>query len=813
MLEYELKLKNINKVIFDVILNNNKEKKYKRELSVNYIYTGETYCNHIKKIIYSNEPNVIKDEIIYYDKRRLKSHFINNEYIFNDTSISVAITMSKETIKQHIENKLLSRIRIKDRLSFMLDDKWRLDMTMIITKRPECNSVELIVSKFFNNKNNIDNFTKRENIAVNDIEYEIELEYIGDTNKIDFNDIVKQSESILKHVNLYKNLYTMFYSLITNSINTDIKITHNKVLNYAVTLDLYTYVSSNLLLFQDYLITDKIDGERALLMINNETIMLFYSNRNIENTININDTRHTLILDCEVIEKNDNTHIHVFDVLHYDGVRVMDKSYVDRLGYFGKCKKITDNNEIKNYFKIHYKEFEIINNYNEKYKLKTLAHKFYTDNNKNNVDGLIISTSNLNYRNTINYKWKPSNKSTIDFYCERDKSGGHTDYKIYVAINIYNYSKFYLDFDDTRDIVGKNTHKHILFKPMFNRNDNKLKTNELVDKKIVELIKINNKWVYVKTRHDKIKANDYIVAEQIYSGYYKPFTIEMLYDLNDDNYFKTNINDDTLKYYKEWNNGVKYYYYHTYNFKNCKLLDLGAGRGTDINKYSMFELNTVYMVDNDEMSFQELVNGRLFNVIKNKKITKIPKINLFNIDLTDDYTNVIDKFNQRGIDTNNMVNRVVISFSIHYFAYNNDKLNNLVNLLYKVLENKGIVIITFLNGFDVANLLNDNKGEWFVPDKYHIKTDFYKLKENIKNNNVEINIKLPFSNDKFYTEKLIKPTSLKKKFEESGFTTILNTSFINLKDEIYFKNEDKLTEEDKIYIKLHHIMVFRKKNT
>ena len=90
---------------------------------------------------------------------------------------------------------------------------------------------------------------------------------------------------------------------------------------------------------------------------------------------------------------------------------------------------------------------------------------------------------------------------------------------------------------------------------------------------------------------------------------------------------------------------------------------------------------------------------------------------------------------------------------------------------------------------------------------------YYKLKENIKNNNVDINIKLPFSSDKFYTEKLIKPIFLKKKFEESGFTAILNTSFINLKDEIYFKNEDKLTEEDKIYIKLHHIMVFRKKNT
>ena len=99
------------------------------------------------------------------------------------------------------------------------------------------------------------------------------------------------------------------------------------------------------------------------------------------------------------------------------------------------------------------------------------------------------------------------------------------------------------------------------------------------------------KWELVKVRTDKKTANHLFTAEQIYMNYYNPLTIEMLYNANDLNahYFKTSETGIDIEF-KKWNNKVKFNIFETYLRDMKKLLDLGAGRGADINKYSIYNI-------------------------------------------------------------------------------------------------------------------------------------------------------------------------------------------------------------------------------
>ena len=450
--EYEIKIKSDDNIeyIFENIFKycNDTFKLIGNEKTVNHI-TNISQNRHviktaIKSVLYNDKCQIINENGTYYIKERVASKYVNNVYEYNNKQISLNLTYATETI---IRNYAMNEctFRIKDRLSYEMLNDWRVDLTLV-KKTTDYAELNMLMTKFFKNYN-IKNFMDRKGYIDS---YEIEIEYIG-KDKLDLNILTDKLDYLLSFLNIYKNQLIELNYLLTDS-KSNTKLTFQHLMNQAISLDKYYYYKpeNNLYLFDNYLITEKLDGERVLLFIINSNMFLIYSNKKIHKQINISNTNITIALDCEYFNNDENEEIYVFDVLYYDKTKVINHGYVDRIKYFEKCKQIT--NQITDY-DIKYKEFDQINNTTEEYKLETLVHKYYTNRistSKHNIDGIIISNPNNNYYKTNNYKWKPVEYNTIDFYCTYQKQQNINNkiihkYKIYVKVDI-NYIKnmFYL---------------------------------------------------------------------------------------------------------------------------------------------------------------------------------------------------------------------------------------------------------------------------------------------------------------------------------------------------------------------------------
>ncbi len=818
--EYEIKIKSDNnniEYIFENILKycNDTYELMGNEKTVNHVMDiskrNNVYKSAIKKILYNDKCQILNNDGMYYIKERISSKYINNLYEYNNKQITLNLTYATETIiRNYVLNDCI--FRIKDRLSYKISNDWRIDLTLIkhVTDYSELN---LLIPKFLKNFN-ITNFMDRKGYIDS---YEIEIEYIGKEH-IDLMIVHDKLDYLLSHVNIYKNqLIELNYLLTDTKSNT--KLTFHHLMNQAKSLDKYYYYKPehNIYMFDNYLITDKLDGERVLLFIINSNIYLIYSNKKIQKKINIENTNITLALDCEYFENDDKDELYVFDVLYYDKTKVINYGYVDRLKYFEKCNEIT---KLIDFYDIKYKEFDQINNTKKEYKLETLVHKYYTNRlskYKHNIDGLIISDPNNSYYNTNNYKWKPVEYNSIDFYSEFHKQINIKDkviylYKIYVNIDINYKKKINIDINNILNIENNDYKFHILFTPSI-KNDDYIYESEdnNLHGKIIELKKNMStwKWELVKIRTDKKIANHLFTAEQIYMNYYNPLTIEMLYDAHDLNshYFKIS-NNDTIIPYKQWNNKVKFYIFENYLKDMPKLMDLGAGRGTDINKYSMFNIQEIIMVDDDIMALQEVIVDRKINIAKNQKAKFVPKIYIVKQDLTKNYLELYSNIIEQTNINKGKVNGVFISMAMHYFAFTDTLLDNLIKFINTMLESKGIIIISLLNGKKVFDLLKENNGEWKInPNKFHIEFEKKSINYDKFQKYIDINIQLPFTNETLYTEKLMDIDYIIRIFKNNKMNLHLSKSFIEFPIQDIILNDD-----DKKYVDLHHMLLFQKKN-
>ena len=818
--EFEIKIKSDHNIeyIFENIFKycNDTFKLIGNEKTVNHLTNisadKRIIKTAIKSVLYNEKCEKINENGKYYIKERIASKYINNVYEYNNKQISLNLTYATEKI---ITNYTMNEctFRIKDRLSYLMLDDWRIDLTLV-KKTEDHTNLTLLIIKFFKNYN-IKNFMDRKAYIDS---YEIEIEYIG-KEMLDLNILNDKLDYLLSFLNIYKNQLTELNYLLTDT-HSNTKLTFQNIMNQAITLDKYIYYKpeNNLYLFDNYLITEKLDGERVLLFIMNSNMFLIYSNKKIHKKINISNTNITIALDCEYFNNNDNNddkndEIYIFDVLYYDKTKVINQGYVDRIKYFEKCKQIT--NQIKEY-DIKYKEFDQINNTTEEYKLETLVNKYYTNKiltSKHNIDGIIISNPNNSYYNTKNYKWKPVEYNTIDFYCKYYQQHNVNNkiiykYKIYVKVNINYTKKLNIDVKNILKIESENYIFHLLFTPSV-KHDDYIFESEMgdIDNKIVELKKNMDTWIweFVKIRTDKKTANHLYTAEQIYMNYYNPLTIEMLYNANDLNthYFKTSKFNIEMEF-KKWNNNVKFNIFEHY-LKNMKtLLDLGAGRGADINKYSIYNIQEIIMVDSDTMALHEVIVDRKQNVDKQQRF--ISKIHVVKQDLTNNYlelySNIAGKTNIKHVDG------ILISMAIHYFTFTDTLLDNLISFIHLIINSNGLIIISLLHGKKVHELLKKNGGEWKVsPNKFHIEFENKQIKHDKFVKFAGINIQLPFSNNELYTEKLMDIDYIIRAFKKKKIDLILSKSFLDFD----VKNVN-LNDDDKQYVDLHHILLFKKRN-
>jgi len=206
----------------------------------------------------------------------------------------------------------------------------------------------------------------------------------------------------------------------------------------------------------NYTVTDKADGERALLFINDKGKLYFIdTNMRVKFTGCFTDQKglYNTLLDGEYIEHNKyNESINLFacfDLYYLKGedkrksplvdITDNDKTKKGRLTYLRqlilslKIKSITGNELIP--MRIEVKHFEIANNSNSIFNCcENLFKRTNDPSYEYETDGLIFTPSDLplpskDYKITWDYsfKWKPSNYNTIDFLIKTKKNGNNDE--------------------------------------------------------------------------------------------------------------------------------------------------------------------------------------------------------------------------------------------------------------------------------------------------------------------------------------------------------------------------------------------------
>jgi len=465
-----------------------------------------------------------------------------------------------------------------------------------------------------------------------------------------------------------------------------------------------------------YAVTDKADGDRYFLIIHNTAVFMISDTLHVKNTgiILSNGKFDDSIIDGELIFLSEkNRHVYMaFDCLYSQGKdHRIDPNFMDRLkavdniitncfilkgqkGYtFKEYKGTFDPDKIVDF---HKKEIDLFmssvnhdigieKSYplirrkyfinalggqdNEIFKYSKLMWDKYVFDKSTNcpyvLDGLIyhpleqpyvVSIKDSKY---IEYKWKPPNKNSIDFYIQFEKNPDTGKmYILYdnsddnaVSDKPYKVANLYVGSS------GRTGEVPILFNPEDNRHlaylfleDGEVRDQEgniLQDNTVVEFYYNNDvnipdkhRWVAMRTRHDKTESvqrykkryGNYVdVAKKVWRSISNPITINDISILANDSTFakhrdilrakidhsvilseaKENvyyqIRTNLGKPMRNFHNWIKSVLIYTRinpvyeNQKHHTVLDIACGRGGDIMKfyYSKVELYVGIDIDNN----------------------------------------------------------------------------------------------------------------------------------------------------------------------------------------------------------------------
>ena len=162
------------------------------------------------------------------------------------------------------------------------------------------------------------------------------------------------------------------------------------------------------------------------------------------------------------------------------------------------------------------------------------------------------------------------------------------------------------------------------------------------------------------------------------------------------------------------------------NGKN--LLDIACGRGGDLQKWINNKNNLQYILAFDshkESIFSSIKKGDTFDGaiarfqnIKQSFRGKMPYIIFKNLSILDN--NILEKLNT--IDSNKKYDVISCQFALHYFCENDNKLNNVLNIISIKLKKDGLFIGTATDGDLINKILNN--GNVNIPLLSLLKKDF-----------------------------------------------------------------------------------------
>lgn len=709
----------------------------------------------------------------------------------------------------------------------------------------------------------------------------IELKFNGNQiTKPDLIEIIQYIDSIVVKPDT-KDYQQMIYS-VAREIYRD-HMTANRfkeksgfkqLIPSAIELSRTIYFKDVLPVIDQFYITDKIDGSRGILQITEyfkrsgqKKTLLGAEIIAISNEINVVQSFTPsgsirglevvkTLLDTEMISEDDKVSFHAFDIIMISGKKVSNMPFHIRFKEFGSADKMLK------YYKLgRTKKFIKLSKDNYKQQLET----FYEESlsSKYEIDGIIFTPAGLHYReaikqkirgnteyyNTISFKWKPVEQSTIDFYMMpidsdnakklRKQAGIITNtsenlYALCSGVDIITFKKLNLEFFEGY-VAPESENSYQYFPIQFAPYDKPFmylwssKETDLGGR-VAEFKFINTdgtmlkKPEIVRMRDDRtndIRKGEYFgnalrYSELIWHSIKHPLTFEMLgSDMSDiGGYFQSNSNDEYFAQ-RAFNSFVKNELISTYLVPLIKqgpasIIDLGAGKGQDLARVIDVGFTEVTMVDRDIDAIYELLQRKYNLRIKTKDASA--SVHIRQIDFENAYDDVISN---TDLPTN--VSASMMNFAIHYLAHDktehnkNLPMNDLFRLVNHTLKSQGLFLITCFDGKAIFDLLSD-KDEWATDDKkYSIKKAY--TSSEFTSLNQAIDVLLPFSGGSYYREYLVNMQFIESIANDNGFEMIANESFSTMLRH-FKKNNPKvynqLSEMDKTYVSLYCFAVFKK---
>ena len=556
-----------------------------------------------------------------------------------------------------------------------------------------------------------------------------------------------------------------------------------------------------------------------------------------------------------------------------------------------------------------YKElFEQIRTLKMDTKIFDEAKKVYEKEYPYKIDGLVFTPRNFKVGEEPNkqkknmfdgrwyscFKWKPPEENTIDFLVKFKKdpenetkdlitfktiNGKVMEFKTLVLHVGYN-PKIHTRYNSCRvlneNLTFDESYSPVIFQPIkpFVKdihyayiqvvNGNVYTENKtiILEDNIVEFNYEQDKivcWNPLRVR-DTLKPNDFITATNVWDSIHNPVTEKMIStgEINTkiDMYYLLNKKRDERKS-KSLND------FHSFVKKDLiisnisgenNVLDLGVGKGGDLNHYIEANVNVFVGIDNIFDNLNNNENGicnRIFSKSVENKENKENKENnlltnslmiwgncekiLTNSDAGNDelhkyYLDIIygnlsldvinnpklrQFYNIGNIQAGFGFDLISCQFTFHYFFKNIKTLENVLNTISQSLKIGGKFVGTCLDGKKVFELLNDSSKVgiddiWSIEKKYE--------KSVFPNNETSLGYNVSIFNESIgvtIDEYLVNFDYLIEKAKEFNLELVTLNSFTNLFEKLSsikdYGSMKKMPQELKDYSFLNNSFVFQKK--
>lgn len=515
-----------------------------------------------------------------------------------------------------------------------------------------------------------------------------------------------------------------------------------------------------------YSVTDKTDGQRCLLYINNIGQM-FFIRRPRSKMLSLQYIgRHGLkncLFDGELVD----TSYYVFDCAIFKRKDIRNENLIERLKHIASVVSKSSIASLSDY-KIYAKTFYVSHNgkslkINDEMKevdmtIFVAAQKIWAEKAKlkYDLDGLIFTPIYKRYDNQTIYKWKDVN--TYDFYYTNKKLhvGGYVKYN-----NRYEYTNIpFSGIDGKGTFITRkgNTFEHVKLSISPSLGNLTYKKDDVV----LECELTKKGFKIVKERTDKTFGNYVNVVNEAHEA-----------DLN-----KLKLSELDKTYYtcvRKFHNAIK----RNLIQEHCKkktVLDIGIGAGGDLKKYE--DAHVTKLVGFDVVDMEYKTNKLNFKFHKmNKNVYKIKNY-------------IKQKFD--------VIN---IFFAAHYFFKSQNTFDAFVSNVKDNLEKNGKLIMTVLDG-------------GLVHCKRKLESEVYKIIKKYESPSFlgsKIDVKLygtKYFENKSSIEYLIHVQELVHLFDSLGLKLVTYKNFKEYKlDEL-----NQLSNEEKEYSFLNAVLVFRLKD-